>query len=116
MTIAVVTGGRDYRPTPADAWALRAALLLHGVALVRHGGCRGVDEWARRVCGRLGIETEAWPADWSRGRRAGPERNRAMLDGPPVAGVVVALPGGSGTADCVRAARERGIPVVRIER
>lgn len=110
--IAVVTGGRDYRPTPADAWALRAALRFHGATVVRHGACRGVDEWAGKVGTRLGLSVEAVPADWdAHGKAAGPIRNAAMLEG---ADVVVALPGGRGTAHAVGEAKRRGLPVTRI--
>ena len=47
-----------------------------------------------------------------RGKAAGPERNRRMLDTFKPDGVI-AFPGGRGTADCCRAADERAIPVWR---
>jgi hypothetical protein len=116
--IVVVTGGRDYKPSSADAWALRAALRFHGATTVRHGACRGVDEWAGKVGTRLGLRVEPVPADWKKhGRAAGPIRNRHMLDGDErlkPADVTISLPGNEGTADCVSAARERGLPVTRI--
>lgn len=54
----------------------------------------------------------AFPADWHRdGKAAGPIRNRRMLlEGMP--DLVVAFPGGRGTADMVRRARAAGIEVV----
>lgn len=112
--IAVVTGGRDYRPTKADAWALRAVLAFFGVTTLRHGACRGVDEWAGGVGERMRLNVEEWPADWSRGPHAGPSRNRAMLDGPPTAVLCLRFPGGTGTANCAKEAEKRGIPVVCI--
>ena len=52
---------------------------------------------------------ELFPADWKvRGRAAGHIRNQQMLDeGRPH--LVVAFPGGRGTADMVRRARAAGI-------
>jgi len=51
-------------------------------------------------------------ANWAElGRKAGPIRNQQMLDeGKP--NLVVAFPGGRGTADIVRRARAAGIEVV----
>lgn len=59
------------------------------------------------------------PAAWDRtGRAAGPARNIHMMRGNSLApyahlkpDVLVAGPGGRGTAQCVRQARERGIEV-----
>jgi hypothetical protein len=58
-------------------------------------------------------------ADWdSHGKAAGPMRNRTMLAGvnSPVsnADLLIAFKGGRGTADCVRQARELGIPVIEV--
>jgi len=54
------------------------------------------------------------PAEWDKfGRRAGPLRNEQMLrEGKP--DVVVAFPGGRGTAHMVRIAKEAGIDVLEI--
>lgn len=58
----------------------------------------------------MGFPVERYPADWERyGKRAGPIRNRKMLDQGP--DLVVAFGGDKGTADCVREARRRGIAV-----
>jgi cysteine synthase len=110
----VVCVGRDFKPTPADAWALRAALRMLGATEVLHGGARGADEWAGRVAARLGLPVRVFPADWkAHGPSAGPRRNRAMLD---EADAVVACPGGRGTADCVAEARARSMPVVEVRK
>jgi hypothetical protein len=55
-----------------------------------------------------------YPADWRRdGSSAGHIRNQQMLDSEPI-DLVVAFPGGSGTADMVRRARAADIPVMEI--
>jgi hypothetical protein len=54
------------------------------------------------------------PADWkAHGRAAGPIRNQRMIDEHRPE-LVVAAPGGRGTADMVRRARAAGIEVFEI--
>lgn len=57
---------------------------------------------------------EEYPANWSKhGKAAGPIRNQQMLDeGKP--DLVVAFPGGRGTAHMVRLAKAAGVPVKEI--
>ncbi len=56
-----------------------------------------------------------FPADWkTHGKAAGPIRNQQMLDeGKP--DLVVAFPGGNGTADMVRRAKKANIKVIEIQ-
>lgn len=56
-----------------------------------------------------------YPADWKKyGNSAGPIRNQQMLDeGKP--DLVVAFPGGKGTANMVKLAEEAGVKVIRID-
>jgi aspartokinase-like uncharacterized kinase len=106
----IVCGGRDY----ADR--RRVVEVLAGLpedTVVVHGAARGADRIAGEVATSLGLRVEAHPANWRcHGKAAGPLRNRAML----AAGVdlVVAFPGGSGSADMVRRARRAGIHVVEV--
>lgn len=61
-----------------------------------------------------GITVEPHPADWKRhGRAAGPIRNQKMLEEKPE--MVVAFPGGKGTADMVKKAGQAGIEVFVVE-
>jgi hypothetical protein len=57
-----------------------------------------------------------YPADWAKhGRAASPIRNQQMLDeGRP--NLVVAFPGGRGTADMVRRARSAGVEVIEVDK
>lgn len=108
--IVVVTGGRDHDVTADEA--ARFAFLMPGVSELRHGGARGVDRWAADRAHQLGVIVVEWPADWQRnGPGAGPVRNLAMLLGPPRADMLIAFPGGLGTANCVRTAHRLGIEV-----
>lgn len=46
-------------------------------------------------------------------RSAGPKRNQRMLDkGKP--DLVLAFPGGDGTADMVRKAKSAGVPIIEV--
>lgn len=119
----LVCGGRDY--SSADAWnwlernardyvAERLRLYNFGFSVLIHGGARGADEGAARWGASEDLKVLAFPADWkTHGRAAGPIRNRKMVvDGKP--DVVIAFPGGRGTADMIRTAEEFGIPVIRV--
>jgi hypothetical protein len=111
MLTIVVTGGRDYSDRGAVFAALDSVHAKSGIARLVHGGARGADTLAGDWAKARGIPCDVYPADWSRdGKRAGPIRNRSML-GTALPDGVVAFPGGSGTADCVKAAGERGIRV-----
>jgi len=67
-------------------------------------------EWAEA----RGVPCEVYLANWAElGRKAGPIRNQQMLDeGRPT--LVVAFPGGRGTADMIRRARSAGVEVIEI--
>lgn len=83
-------------------------------AIILEGGANGADTLARHAAERLGFAVMEFPADWDKhGRAAGPIRNRQMLDEKP--DLVIAfhsnLAASRGTADTVREAKRRGIPV-----
>jgi hypothetical protein len=138
VKIVLVCGGRDYgEEYAADgafvkrrdlAEAERAAAfaafervrLERGIALVVHGACggerlRGADGLAHAWALQRGLPVLAVPARWDlHGKRAGPIRNREMLDFHGLRpDVVVALPGGRGTRDMCHAAEQAGTPVWR---
>jgi predicted Rossmann-fold nucleotide-binding protein len=107
----IVTGGREY----ADEAVVRGALARHLVAgdVLVHGAAAGADTLAARCAAAMGFGVLAYHADWkAHGASAGPRRNRAMLaDG---ARVLLAFPGGRGTADMVRQAKRAGLRVVEV--
>jgi hypothetical protein len=80
-----------------------------------HGDAPGADRLAAAWAKDTGLaefgELLAFPADWEKhGNAAGPIRNQQMLDeGKP--DMVIAFPGGIGTANMVRLARKAGVPV-----
>lgn len=110
----LVCGGRDYQDGET---VLLSILYLHrrkSITLLMHGGARGADALAGAAAQKLGIPTRAYPADWHKhGAAAGVIRNQIMLTaGKP--DMVLAFPGGRGTADMVRRARRAKVEVVKI--
>ncbi len=105
----LICGSRTW----ADEAAIQRALedLSPGPATIIHGGARGADQLAGRIAARLGYAVKVYEADWSRGKRAGPERNLRMLDSKP--DLVLAFWDGQsrGTAHTIAEARRRNIPV-----
>lgn len=110
----LVCGGRNYN----DAFTVGAYLggLAKQVAITRiiTGGAPGADKLAELWARSRGIDVDIYKADWKRlGAAAGPIRNQLMLDkGAPSA--VVAFPGGTGTADMVRRAKDAGVKVYEV--
>lgn len=110
MTRVLVCGGRDYSDTAHVNGVLDS---IHGdspISCIIAGGASGADELAFRWAERRDIcEIRIFKADWdAHGKAAGPLRNQRMIDeGRP--DLVVAFPGGRGTADMVRRAKAAGI-------
>lgn len=112
----VVCGGRDftdYRYFAARLCAIRDE--RGGFDVIIHGGAKGAD-WCAHLFASSGPPNSesVYQANWAlHGSRAGPMRNERMLvEGRP--DLVVAFPGGRGTADCIRRARKLGIEVIEV--
>jgi hypothetical protein len=111
----LVCGGRNYNDREAVFAELHELAERHGWLTIIEGGANGADtlarEWAR-LCYH-GLVTV--PADWQLyGTRAGPIRNQNMLLWAKP-DLVLAFPGGPGTADMVRRARVAGVEVREIK-
>ncbi len=106
----LVCGGRDFCDTALAYKALDRLHREHGFDVLIEGDARGADRIAGYWARRSGIDNLRFPADWSaHGKAAGPIRNQRMIDeGKP--DLVVAFPGGRGTADMVSRAEKAGIP------
>lgn len=87
-------------------------------SVVIQGEARGADSLAKKAAEELGIRVLSFPAEWKKyGRAAGPLRNEKMLEeGKP--DLVLAfhndISKSKGTKDCIKRAREKGIPVYLI--
>jgi predicted Rossmann-fold nucleotide-binding protein len=114
MKRVLVCGGRDYHDQDALYVALDRLHAEHHFAVVIAGGARGADSLAAQWAEHRGIPTEVYMAEWERlGRKAGPIRNQRMLDeGKP--DLVIAFPGGHGTAGMMALARKAGVRVIAL--
>lgn len=71
-----------------------------------HGSCSGVDEYCSQVAKEFGWSIVPFKADWSKGKRAGPERNQKMIDcSRPHVVLAFPAPDSRGTRDCVTRVR-----------
>jgi hypothetical protein len=109
-----VCGGRDYNDKQKVWDTLDTLRSFVPYFTLVHGDAKGADsladDWAR--CSDL--ETDPFPADWEQhGKAAGPIRNRQMI----ASGIdlLLAFPGGKGTADMVAACKKAGIAVKEIK-
>ena len=109
----LVTGGRDFSDRALLNDALDRLHSIHGFTVLIHGDASGADRLSGEWAASKGIQVEARPAEWKKhGRAAGPIRNSQMLDEKP--GLVIAFPGGKGTADMVKKAKQAGLEVVMV--
>lgn len=111
----VVTGGREYGDYEHLDNVLTELDRTVGISLIGHGACRdgGADIMAERWAKEHEVPYMGIPARWKRGSRGkgeGPIRNGLMLQliKPDM---VIAFPGGNGTANCVLQAHKLGITV-----
>lgn len=100
----VVTGGRDFK----DKDFVKKVLFSLWPTAVSVGDCpTGVDLFVREL-----YNARVFEARWTElGRKAGPIRNGEMLRACRQY-IVIAFPGGAGTADCVRQAKMMSMTVL----
>ena len=127
--IALIYGGRDWLNRKRTFEELDRLHEDHSFTQVIHGGARGADtlggDWGKS----RNIPVRVFPAKWrthqddcdARCRnksycpKAGFIRNQQMLTvGRP--DLVIGFPGGNGTADTTRKAREQGFQVILVTR
>ncbi len=116
MMRVLVCGGRDYSDRDhVNNELIRLNHQRGPFFVVIHGAATGADHEAMLWAEMMGIKHKPVAAEWEKhGKAAGPMRNQRMIDeGKPA--LVIAFPGGNGTADCVRRAEKAGIEVIRIK-
>lgn len=114
----LITGSRDWTDRGVIANALRqagqdAGLHPQEVTIV-HGACpTGADRIADELAHEYGCRRELHPADWAtHGKAASPIRNAHMVSLGADICLDFPLRVSRGTRNCIRLAREAGIPVV----
>ncbi len=111
--IVLVTGGRDYKDAKRVSDTLDVIHQAHHIEMLVHGCATGADTLAAIWAMKRGVHPAGVPALWDfYGKIAGRVRNSAMLVFKP--DLVVAFPGGSGTANMVGQARQLRIPVTEV--
>lgn len=112
---ALVCGGRDYNDQRSMFEVLDALYEEGRFNAIVQGGARGADALAKSWAEMNEVHCETVDAEWERfGRSAGPIRNVRMLhEFDPV--IIVASPGGAGTAHMCREARKAGKLVIEVK-
>lgn len=107
----LVCGGRYYN----DYTRLSNTLRDYDIDVLIHGAASGADSLADFYGKNDNLIIQRYPADWKKyGRSAGYKRNAQMLEeGKP--DLVIAFPGGKGTAMMIDIARKAGVEVVVVE-
>jgi len=109
--IVLVTGGRDYNDAKTVSEVLNRVHKEHHIQLLVHGCATGADTLAALWASACGIQPVGCPSLWGfYSKAAGPIRNAAMLWLKPQ--LVIAFPGGNGTANMVAQALQAHIPVI----
>lgn len=95
--------------TPEDSYGN----FLYDVIVIS-GGAKGADSLAADWAAVNWTGYEEYKADWEKyGKGAGPIRNQQMLDeGKP--DLVIAFPGGKGTADMIKRAKKANVEVIEV--
>jgi predicted Rossmann-fold nucleotide-binding protein len=106
----LVCGGRNWNERKPIRDALNELLREHGNLFVITGGAPGADTQAATAAAELSVHAAVVKPLWSAfGKGAGHLRNRAMLDLEP--DLVIAFPGGRGTANMIEQAHAAHVPV-----
>lgn len=113
MTVLLVCGGRKYSDKARLEQCLDSFHAWSNVDILINGGATGADLLAKNWADSRGIHHATVPALWKHfDRSAGPKRNSAMLWLRP--SVLIAFPGGNGTASMVKLAKEEKLDVYLI--
>lgn len=128
--LVLVTGGRTYKddvPLYEALWRTLQGVPDGDTLTLVHGHAKGADsiarDWARASRREQGkpVREQGFRAEWwTLGAQAGPIRNARMVawcsekqaQGERV--LVIACPGGRGTADCVAKAMGAGLRVLTL--
>ena len=112
--VILVCGGRTYNNKDKVNEVLSSIHKETPISVLIHGAAKGADTLAGCWARENGIKEKQYPALWNtHGKAAGIMRNQKMLDDNKV-DLVIAFPGGKGTADMVERAKKANIEVREI--
>jgi len=110
--VVVFSGTRTWTARSVVYQCVDKLLAKHPDLTIRHGAARGLDTIVDGYARGHDVPVESFPADWDGlGKRAGIERNIAMLDAGCIGVVAFLQPGSTGTNHMIGEAINRGIPV-----
>lgn len=92
-------------------------LSKQDIDLIIHGDCIGADKIGGKIAEKLGFKVKAYPADWSLGKKAGPLRNRQMLNENKIDLVLAFhdnIENSKGTKNMINQARKKDILVLLV--
>ena len=115
MSVRVlVCGGLMYSDRKRIFDVLSELHRERGIEVILHGGASGADLLSVAWADKNGLKAIGFPANWGRdGKLAALRRNQKIIaEGRP--NLLLAFPGGKGTAEMVRFAREHELPVIEI--
>ena len=109
----LVCGGRDFNDVRLFNSTMDKYKNIENLTIIQ-GNAKGADNLAYWWALENASHEEHYQADWDKfGKSAGYIRNKQMLEeGKP--DLVIAFPGGKGTANMVKLAKERGIEVIEV--
>ena len=125
----LVCGGRNYNDRPTLYATLNELYHKKPITCIIEGDAKGADKLAGRWAFDMNIKCEVYTPDWNNinvpdavvkynnygpyNAKAGHNRNlRMLVEGKP--DLVVAFPGGRGTANMIKQAKQHGIEVKEI--
>ena len=112
--VILVCGGRTYNNKDKVNEVLSSIHKEKPITVLIHGAAKGADALAGCWARENNIKEKQCPALWNtHGKAAGIIRNQKMLDDNKV-DLVIAFPGGKGTADMVERAKKANIEVREI--
>lgn len=107
----LVCGSRDY----SNVAAVHRVLDLYSPIRIVAGDATGADFIALEYAKAKNISRKRYDADWTKyGLAAGPIRNKRMITEETI-DLVIAFPGGKGTTDMIKQAKQANIRVYEYE-
>ena len=111
--IVIVTGGRSYANVEKLNTVFDELHSKEPISLLIEGGAQGADRLARNWAVNNNVSYLTVHARWNQfGKSAGFIRNQAMIEMRH--DIVIAFPGGKGTAGMVKLARNKGSKLMEV--
>lgn len=112
----LVTGGRNFNDEEFVFKELDKLHKIYNFSLLIHGDATGADTLSKNWALKNNVPVKAFPVtkqDWQQyGKAAGVIRNSVMLKENP--DLLVAFPGGKGTADMVKKAQKINLEIINL--